>query len=95
MEFMYTAGQEKQSTVLTLMEKYMCLPDIHKVYLCLFFLCFFSIIQMKTGTEEVFSCQVFPLLRRIGFKTSQSGAAQKYQHKSLLRRAQLSCSQDE
>lgn len=62
-ELFYTGEQEKQSSVLTLMEKYMCLLDIHKVYSGLFFVCsflFFSIIQMRTGTGEVFSCQVFP-----------------------------------
>ena len=30
-------GQEKQSSVLTVMEKYMCLPDIYKVYSACFF----------------------------------------------------------
>lgn len=66
MELMYTGGQGKQTRLLTMMEKYMCLPDIHEVYSALF-----SIIQIRSGTREFFNCQVFILLCGIGYKTTK------------------------
>lgn len=68
---MCTGGQDKQTSVLTLMEKYMCLQDIHKVYFQS------SKYEQEKKSSTVAKCS--PLLCRIEFKTSHL----KYHHESL------------
>lgn len=77
-ELFYTGEQEKQSSVLTLMEK-IYVPARHPQSLlglvfCLFFFVLFN-HPNENRNRGGFQLPGIPLLCRIGFKTSQSGEA--------------------
>lgn len=86
-----------KGSILTLMENYVCLPDIHEVYSYFSFV-FLTIHPNDSRNRRSLQLPgIFPaVVNRIQNKSvGCSTLYLKYHHKSLLRQAQLSCSQVE